>query len=129
MACGSRVIWDPVPKGSRFRISARGDEDLFNVFASVSCEGDIKSPLRHDDIVPGPAAVPITGKKSWVIKPTLFLSADTDDPVVLQAEVVDENGNVVKIKDDDGSEFEARCEWKIDDDDKPLRIKISVRSK
>ena len=128
MGCGTRVIWDPVPKGSTFKLKATGDEHLFNVFASVSLAGETQKPLRHGDIVPGPAELVISGKKRWVIKPTLFLSADPEEPVVMTA-WLENQGKIVQLKDDDGSLFDAKCEWKLDDDAMPLRVKISVRSK
>ena len=129
MPCGTRVIWDPVPNDCTLKLQATGDEDLFNVFASVRCNGVVAPPLRHHMIVPGPVRVPISADGTrWLIKPTLFLSADTDEPVILRAWLENADGSPVMIQDDDGSLFAASCEWQTDDDAAPIRVKISVGS-
>lgn len=129
MPCGTRVIWDPAPGDCTFKIQASGDEHLFNVSASVSVNGASRPPLRHDDIVHG-ASFDIGGKgQRWVIKPTVVLTADPDQPVVLRAWLENPDGSIVKIPDFDGGQIEARCEWDVDEAaTSPLMIKISVSS-
>lgn len=128
--CGTRVIWDPAP-ACTFKLQARAsnapDADLFHVFATVSVNGAACPPLRHNDIVPGPALVLITAPgQRYVIKPTIILTHDTQDPIVLDGWLEDANGSDVQIQNADGSTTTARCRWEADDDATPLRIKISV---
>lgn len=124
----TRVIWDPAPSDCIFKIKAAGDEHLFNVFASVSMNGQTRDQLRHDDIVRnGPAEVRVTAAgQRWVIKPTLFLSADPDDPITMEAWLENPDGTIVEIPIGGGKTQKAQCQWELDDDAFPLRVKISV---
>ncbi|MFL6246033.1 MAG: hypothetical protein ACJ74H_08420 [Thermoanaerobaculia bacterium] len=123
-------MWDPVPGDCTFRLTAAGDANIFNASASVSLNGQTRPPLRHADIVPGPATIEIGGvNQFWVIKPLLILTHDPDEPVTMEAWLENADGSTVQIPDGAGGTIEARCDWMIDEDAmSPLAIRISVTS-
>lgn len=130
MACGTLVIWSRVPVGSIFKIRARGDVNLFNALAGVVLNGQSRPMLRHDDIVPGPAEIAIDGpRQKWIIRPTVILTGDPDQPIELEAWLEDTAGNVVQVPDGADGLEDARCQWSIDEDAlSPLAIRLLIRS-
>jgi hypothetical protein len=110
--CGTAVVWTSVPVGSIFKLQCIGDGNTFDVSAFVSMNDDPQPSLEHDDIVPGPASVEITGKKQrWDIAPTLIVVSPLTKGIVMKAWLEDAAGNIVQVPDGNGGQEPAQCEW------------------
>jgi hypothetical protein len=128
--CGTAVIWTSVPVGSIFKLQCIGDGNTFDVSALVSMNDDPQPSLEHDDIVPGPASIEITGKKQrWDIAATLIVVSTLTKGILMKAWLEDAGGTIVQVPDGNGGMKPAQCEWTSGKTaGSTLEVTITIRS-
>jgi hypothetical protein len=100
------------------------------VAATVSVNGVNRPALLHQDIVPGPATIEIDEPDQfWTIRPTIILTSDPAEPVVMEATLENPDGTIVEIPRPGGGTRPAQCQWVVDEVAvSPLLIRLSIRS-
>lgn len=117
MQCKPLMIWRPIPDKSFFQARVSGDENVFVAQLDVECAGQPSTTLPHEDLVPGPAVVPINagGQCTFDLLLTITGTPPEDNPVIVDLRVVDESGNVVSISDGAGGTRPAECSSQFTD--------------
>lgn len=129
MACGTLVIWRPVPAGSIVKAQASGNDNKFNVTIGINRNGTAESPWRHDDLVPGPAETTFEAGDRLVLNPVIVLFDDDDDGVTLEVWIEDPEGNPVEVRASGGTTAEAKCSWTVTQEmNSPVLLKIVILS-
>jgi hypothetical protein len=102
MACDNLQVWRPNPAGNKFVISAKGDENLFNIVVGVNRNGVPETIWRHEVIVPGPKTRTINDNDRCVFNVLLVVFSDPKDPITLDAHIADVN---------DKPDPDRSCSW------------------
>ncbi len=97
MPCDPLLFWRPIPAGSTFKASASGDENKFNVLVAIHLNGKPLPPLRHHDLIPGPAKIAFNAGDHYVFDVALSVFSKPDKPIDYTMSVVDAAGKVVSI--------------------------------
>ncbi len=110
--CPSLVFWSPVPAGSTLKVSATGDQNVFDVTVGRSRNGQPLTPFGFKQVVPGPASQAIAEGENWAFTPVVSVFVTPQSPVTLSASVVDASGNVVTLANGGGG-IKLECQWQF----------------
>ncbi len=94
MPCDNIVTWGKIPAGSQFVLSAKGDENLFEVTAKVNANGVAEPDWQHEDIVPGQKTRAINAGTHCAVHILIVVSADPQKAIVLDAHIAAANGTI-----------------------------------
>src|SRR3954447_9202004 len=87
--CPNLVFWSPVPVGSTLKVSASGDQNVFDVTVGRSRNGQALTPFGFKQVVPGPATQAVAADENWAFTPVVSVFSTPQAPVTLNASVVD----------------------------------------